>query len=129
MRWRIDRATPERREDAAGYADLVAGFGAFTLYPAEAGKGRLYSRAAYRSDDPAEVAELRRLLAARPAGRVCMCPGSVAISLEGGGGAVMLTVHHRRTVRWPDATCGDLVFKRRHRLTRWLAARGAKPDR
>jgi hypothetical protein len=128
---RIDRAKAERASVA--YAELLAGFGAFTLYRYETGRGRLYDQAAYRGDDPAEVAQLRRLLAARPSGRVCACPGGAAISLEGGGARVMLTIHHRRTVSWrgaaSGATYGYLVLKRRHQLTRWLAARGVIPER
>ena len=116
--------------DAAAYVSLLASLRTFTLQrqviPEEP---EVYFRwlDVYRSDDPAEVSGLRRLLAARPLGRHCMCIGSAAISLECGAASVELTVHHGRSVRWPAAGSGDFELERGRELAEWMAARGL-PD-
>lgn len=80
--------------------------------------------AVYRGGEPAEVDQLRRLLAAHPSGAVCGCFGSAAISLEGGAASAVLSVHHGVAVRWPRARCGDLELENGRELAEWLAARG-----
>lgn len=116
--------------DAAAYASLLASLGAFTLQrwvrPEE--PERHYRRLdVYRSDDPAEISELRGLLAARASGGHCMCIGSAAICLESGAASAELTVHHGQSVRWPAAGSGDFELERGRELAEWMAARGL-PD-
>ena len=113
--------------DGAAYADLLAGFHAFTLHRYGDDQGVIRELAVYRGDEPEEVGQLRRLLAARPSAEVCMCFGSASISLKGGATAARLSVHHGYSVRWPGARCGDLVLERGRELAEWLAARGV-PD-
>jgi len=80
--------------------------------------------AVYRGNEPAEVGQLRLLLAAHPSNLHCLCFGSGSISLEGGPAAAVLSVHHGTSVRWPGAMCGDLSLEQGRELAEWLAARG-----
>lgn len=112
----------EAEREAAAYAGLLAGFRAFTLYRRVDGQRGM--SAVYRGDESAEIDQLRRLLAAHPSGAVCGCIDSAAISLEGGPGPAVLSVHHGVGVRWPGARHGDLELERGRELAEWLAARG-----
>jgi hypothetical protein len=84
-------------QDADAYSQQLAGFGAFTLrrfvLPDQPGEPIMEAEL-YRSAEPDEVEELRRLLAARPLGAHCMCIGSALISLEGGPAPIVLSIHH-----------------------------------
>jgi hypothetical protein len=110
--------------DAAAYADLLAGFRAFTLHRYVDAPEAILGQAVYQADEPGEVAQLRRLLAARPSDEACLYTGSAAISLEGSAAPVRLNVHHGYSVRWQDAMRGDFVLERGRELAEWLAAHG-----
>jgi len=109
---------------AKAYAGLLAGCRSFTLHRYVHDQGVIRELAVYRGDGPAEVGQLRRLLAAHPSDLHCMCFGSASISLEGGPTPAVLSVHHGESVRWLDATFGDLFLERGRELAHWLAARG-----
>jgi hypothetical protein len=128
-----DRSASLER-DAKAYASQLSGFGAFTLrrfvWPDQPGE-LILEADVYRSAEPNEVEELRRLLAARPLGAHCMCIGSALISLEGGPAPVVLSIHHGESVRRYDASSadfdlarGNLELARGRELAEWLAARG-----
>lgn len=116
--------SPDAERDAAAYAGLLAGFRTFTLRRYVDGPGKILELAVYRSDEPDEVGQLRRLLAAHPSDLHCMCIGTASISLEGGPAPAGLSVHHGVSVRWRDATSGDFFLERGRELAEWLAVRG-----
>ena len=114
-------------QDAAAYADLLAGFQAFTLYRSVRDAGVIRGVIVYRGDAPDEVGQLRQLLTANPSTRHCMCIGGTSISLEGGAVPAVLSVHHGQAVRWRGARCGDFDLEHGRELAEWLAAHGV-PD-
>jgi hypothetical protein len=117
---------------AEDYGDLLAGVRGFTLFrwiEPDGGEGPIREEAVYRSDAPAEVHELRRLLAARATDGHCMCLGSASISLDSRAASAQLTVHHGESVRWQDGGWGDFMLERGRELAEWMAARGVQDVR
>jgi hypothetical protein len=114
----------KNKRAARAYVGLVDGFGAFTLRRYVHDQGVIRELAVYRGEEPGEVGQLRRLLAAQPSGAHCMCMGSASILLEGGRAPAVLSVHHGRSVRWLDTRYGDLLLERGRELAEWMAARG-----
>jgi hypothetical protein len=59
-------SSAEMERDAAAYAGLLAEFRRFTLIRYVHGQQEILELAVYRGDEPGEVGQLRRLLAAHP---------------------------------------------------------------
>ena len=96
--------------DAAAYADLLAGFRAFTLHRCVDGPEAILELAVYQAGDPGRGRPVAAASGRASLGEACLCIGSAVISLEGSAVPAGLSIHHGDAARWQGAMRGDLVL-------------------